>query len=292
MLQRSYTVEEGVFSVGSSMSVFYRDFRPLTDNTDKVPIVYLPGLMRTARDFDRVASHFADERRVVTVDTRGRGRGGRSDDPANYDFDQMIGDVWALTDHLGVERMVLVGLALGAFMSWRMASRRPDRVIGVVVNDTGTETVNRVGKKMVALADQGEYSFDEALDKLREPNRKNFPDFGLEDWRAYTLQVYAETTPGKWKRDFHPAILEAWAGTKERWPSLWDEYSTIKEVPVLILRGENSEFLTLEQADKMAGALPRAKTVSVQGRGHPLLLDEPASLTAIREVLAQADIKL
>jgi len=288
MSQKSYAVVEGFFPVTEGLSIYYRDFRPAKE-TSATPIVYLPGLMRTARDFDRVAPHFADERRVVTIDTRGRGKGGRSDNPVDYDFDAMVDDVSALTDHLGIWRMVLVGLALGVFMSWRLAARHPDRIAGIVANDTGTETVNKVGKKMVALADHQEYSFEEAVLKLREPNLMNFRDFGLDDWRAYTRQVYAETAPGRWRRDFHAGILDAWSATKEQLPSLWEEYSKIGNIPVTVLRGENSAFLSQEQADKMAAALPRARAVNVQGRGHPLLLDEPASLIAIREVLAEAD---
>lgn len=284
----THSVTEGHFSVPGGLPVFYRDHQPATATT-ALPLVYLPGLMRTARDFDMLAARFAEERRVVTIDTRGRGKGGRSEDPADYDFDLMIADVWALLDHLDIPRAVFAGLALGAFMSWRMAAAQPGRVAGIIANDTGTETVSNIGKKMVALADQGEYSFEEAVQKLTEPNRKNFLDFGPEEWRGYTRQVYAETAPGKWKRDFHPGILAAWAKVKETVPSFWPEFVRIGPIPVLILRGENSEYLSQEQASRMAAALEKGRTVNVQQRAHPLLLSEPASLAAIRATLAEAD---
>ncbi|MFW7354781.1 MAG: alpha/beta fold hydrolase [Brucella sp.] len=287
-MELSYTLEEAAFEVAGGMTVYYYDFQPKKDS-GLTPIVYLPGLMRTARDFNRVAPRFADERRVVTIDTRGRGKAVRAEDPAAYDFDVMIEDVWKLLDHLGIERMVLVGVALGTFMAWRMGAQRQDRVRGIVANDTGTETVNKLGKAMVALADPGEYEFDQALTKLRDGNHKNFPDFGLDDWREYTELVYVEAGPGQWKRDFHPSILVAWQATKEVLPSLWDDYATLDQIPVWILRGENSGFLLQEQADRMASALPRAQTINIQGRGHPLRLDEPASLIAIRDILADAD---
>jgi pimeloyl-ACP methyl ester carboxylesterase len=177
-------------------------------------------------------------------------------------------------------------------MSWRLAASRPDRVLGLVTNDTGTETFNKVGKKMAALADPSEYTFDEALVKLREANKKNFPDFGHDDWREYTTQVYAETSPGKWQRDFDPAILVAWQATKEAVPSLWEEFASLQNTPVAILRGETSEFFSQEQADRMAAALPRGRTLNIQGRGHPLRFDEPASLIALRDVLAEAEAGL
>jgi pimeloyl-ACP methyl ester carboxylesterase len=287
-MQQSYTLAEDTFPVAEGLSIYYYDFQPKTAS-GLTPIVYLPGLMRTARDFNRVAPRFADERRVVTIDTRGRGRAVRAEDPAAYEFDAMIDDVWSLLDYLRIDRMVMVGVALGTFMAWRMGAQLPDRVRGIVANDTGTQTVNKAGKKMVALADQGEYPFDQALEKLRESNQKNFPDFGLDDWREYTELVYIEVSPGKWKRDFHPSILVAWQATKEVLPSLWDDYARLQQIPVTILRGANSEFLLQEQADHMAAALSHGRTINIQGRGHPLRLDEPASLAAIRDVLAHAD---
>lgn len=285
---QTYTISEGDFAVADGLTVHFRDYQP-AKASGLLPVVYLPGLMRTARDFDRVATRLAAERRVITIDTRGRGKGGRSDDPAAYEMDKLVNDVWELADHLGVQRFVVVALALGAFMSWLMASTKPERIAGIVANDTGTETNSALGKKMVALADQGEYSFDEAVEKLREPNQKNFRDFGIDDWRAYTRLVYAETSPGKWKRDFHPAILTAWAKVKETKPSFWQEFSSIGNIPVTVLRGADSQYLAQEQAEKMAAALAHGRTYNVQGRAHPLLLDEPASLIAIREVLAEAD---
>ena len=287
-MEQSFTVVENHFDVGSGMSVFYKDYSPRT-NSDAVPLVYLPGLMRTARDFDRVAPRLAAERRVITIDTRGRGKGGRSANPADYRFDALVDDVWTLTEALGVQQMVLAGLAIGVFMSWRMAASRPGRIRGIIANDTGTETFNPLGKKMVALADHSEYSLDEATEKLRIPNEKGFPDFGLDDWRIYARQVYGEISHGKWVRDFDPGIHVEWERVKTETPSLWDEFVRVGDIPVAICRGENSQFLTREHAEKRAAALPSSWVVNFQGRAHPLLLDEPASLAAIRKVLALAD---
>ena len=59
--------------------------------------------------------------------------------------------------------------------------------------------------------------------------------------------------------------------------------------PLALLRGENSDYLSREQAQKMADALPDCTLVHVQCRGHSNLLDEPASLGTIRAVLARCD---
>lgn len=288
MSERSYSKTTSAFRVSETMSISYTDFMPSIE-VQATPLIYLPGLMRSAVDFDRVAPKFACERRVVTIDTRGRGRADYSENLSDYDFDLMIEDVWHLLDHLKIDKFVLLGIALGTFMSWRMGAQRPQRILGIIANDTSTETVSKAGKKMVAAADQGLHDFDKALEKLRVHTEKNFRDFGLDDWREYTRQVYAEVAPGKWKRDFDPGILDAWTQFKEKTPSLWGDFVKLREIPIAVLRGENSEYLSVEQVERMTQALPNARAVSVQGRGHPLRMDEPASLIAIREILALAD---
>src|ERR1700677_3118788 len=55
------------------------------DNGDRLPpILCLPGLVRTAGDFDTVGPLFAEGRRIVALDYAGRGGSGRSSDVARY----------------------------------------------------------------------------------------------------------------------------------------------------------------------------------------------------------------
>lgn len=286
MRKSRYTVTESTFDVGDGLDIAYTDYRPVEDK-GLAPILYLPGFMRTARDFDRVAPLLADERRIVTIDTRGRGKAARARDASAYHFDRLIEDVWALAGHLGIERMVLAGLALGAFMAWRMGAAQPDRVLGIIANDTGTETSSPSGKKMIANADHGSYTLDEAAEKLRNALAPHFPDFGPEDWRVYARQIYADRGQG-YVRDFDPLWLEELKRFKADTPTLWPEFARLT-CPVALLRGENSDYLSREQAQKMADALPDCTLVHVQCRGHSNLLDEPASLGTIRAVLARCD---
>lgn len=286
MRENRFSASEHRFLVGEGLSIAYTDYQPESVGSG-VPLVYLPGFMRTARDFDRVAPRFAAERRVLTIDTRGRGKAGRANSAANYHFDLLIADTWALLDHLRIQRFVVVGLALGAFMAWRLGAERPDRVAGIVANDTGTETSSPGSKKMVGNADHSRYTLDGAAEKLRAPNAHLFPDFGPEDWRDYALQVYADRGEG-YIRDFDPLWFEELPRFKAETPTFWPEFERLT-CPVAVLHGEMSEYLSGDHAEKMAAFLPKGRVVHVQGRGHPLLLDEPASLAAIRNVLADAD---
>lgn len=283
-----YTFDTKKLDLKDGKFAAYRHFQP-TEKSDLLPLVYVPGFLRAARDFDRVAPKFAYDREVVAFDARGRGDGWRATDSHDYNMDLMIADLWELLDHLGIQRFVMVGVALGTYMGYRMAAAHPDRVAGIISNDSGTQLAGPGGKKMAANADHAHYSFDEALEKLRSANAAAFPDFGLADWDAYTRQVYAEVAPGEWVRDFDPAYFEELMRFGTKTPDVIEDFLAAKATPMLFLRGAESKFFSLETATALADQADDASVCSIQGRAHPLLLDEPGSLAAMRAFLSRLD---
>ncbi len=59
--------------------------------------------------------------RVVALDARGHGLSSKPTDPDAYADDAMKRDVVALLDHLGLDRVVLVGYSMGAHLALRLA---------------------------------------------------------------------------------------------------------------------------------------------------------------------------
>jgi pimeloyl-ACP methyl ester carboxylesterase len=59
-------------------------------------------------------------------------------------------------------------------------------------------------------------------------------------------------------------------------PPLWPLFEGLKPMPVLAIRGGNSDLLSPETLEAMAKAHPRLETLTVPGQGHaPLLRDAP-----------------
>ena len=72
-------------------------------------------------------------------------------------------------------------------------------------------------------------------------------------------------------------------------PALWPQFDALKRVPVLVVRGENSDVLAAETVDEMRRRHPDLATITVANQGHaPLLKDEP-TIEAIRYFLAATD---
>ncbi|WP_256840735.1 3-oxoadipate enol-lactonase [Ornithinimicrobium cryptoxanthini] len=103
---------------------------------DDVPVVVLSNslgsnLSMWDQQVDALAEHF----RVVRYDTRGHGRSPVPDGP--YSIDDLVDDVVALLDRLGVQRAHFVGLSLGGMTGMRLAARERDRVDRLALLCTG-----------------------------------------------------------------------------------------------------------------------------------------------------------
>ncbi|WP_107676308.1 alpha/beta fold hydrolase [Agrobacterium sp. LAD9] len=275
------------YDLGNGQTLFYQAYAPTT-RVPATTVVCLPGFWRNSKDFERIARVLAPSRRVVMPDLRGRGRSTRSARVEDYHFEQLITDVWALVDDLALGRVVLLGTALGAYMAIEMGYSHPERVAGIILNDAGTETAPPGSKRVNAHVDHEHWTLQEVVEKTKKLNGAFFKDFSEEDWVRFSLQAYRETEDAHYVRDFDPLTSEETARFKKDRPSLWQEYTSLK-MPVAVLRGENSDYLASELAEKMALANPNTVLTTVVGRGHPLILDEPQAVDAIHNLLERAD---
>lgn len=82
-----------------------------------------------------VADQLGDDVTVYAPDLRGRGRSGAL--PGPFGMAQHADDLVAVLDHLGVDRAVVAGHSMGAFVATVTAVRHPDRVERLVLVDGG-----------------------------------------------------------------------------------------------------------------------------------------------------------
>ena len=68
---------------------------------------------------------------------------------------------------------------------------------------------------------------------------------------------------------------------------LWPFFDMLARLPMLAIRGENSDILSAETLAEMARRRPDMTHVTVANRGHAPFLDEPEAVAAIDEFLAR-----
>jgi 3-oxoadipate enol-lactonase len=108
------------------------------------PVVVLSNSLGASRAmWDPQVPGLAERFRVITYDTRGHGLSPVPDGP--YSIDDLVDDVVALLDRLGVERAHFAGLSLGGMTGMRLAAREPSRVEGLALLCTSAQLGPRDG---------------------------------------------------------------------------------------------------------------------------------------------------
>lgn len=99
-----------------------------------IPVVLLHGLTATRRYV--VMGSKSLERsghRVIAYDARGHGSSSPAPDPSSYGYPELLGDLEAVLEELGIQRAVLAGASMGAHTALRLALEQPERTAGLVV---------------------------------------------------------------------------------------------------------------------------------------------------------------
>ena len=202
---------------------------------------------------------------VVAPDLRGRGRSNEL--PPPYGLVQHADDLAALLDHLGIERALVVGHSMGAFVAVRMAERHPKRVLGPVLIDGGLPLPLPSGvtpEELPALV------LGPALERLSRtfPSRENY----LEFWRK------------------HPAFAAHWSALIEDYV----DYDLVGTAPELTasasLAAVSENALELDGSAGYAEALAALAAPVDIIRAPRGLLNQPAALYSPSDLKRAVDV--
>ena len=262
---------------------------------DKPPIFCIPGLTRNARDFEPVAERYAGDWRVICVELRGRGMSEQDPDPLRYTPHYYVADILKLLDQEGIADAVFMGTSLGGICTMLLASTDADRIAGAMLNDIGPEIdqagIDRIGGyvgKEVTFK-----SWDEAIAMLSDRNREVFPKWGTDQWERLAHRIMAETSDGI-RFEYDMRIADNFrAATEGPQGANWHLYECLAGRPVLVLRGELSDLLAQDVADRMVEVLDDdAELVVVPSVGHTPTLEEPEAQAAMDRLLQRVTDRL
>jgi len=252
-----------------------------------LPVLCLPGLTRTAEDFDVIAQALASDpqtpRRVVAIDYRGRGQSDFDPNPANYSVPVETTDVLAVTSAAGISRAIWLGTSRGGLIAMVIAATRPELAAGIILNDIGPEL------EMTGLMKIKGYlgppvtpqTWSEAADGLQRLFGSVFPALALDDWMAWARRAFRQDANGKLVRTYDPALARTFDGIDPATPPapLWELFDAMAKVPLLSIRGELSDLLSRDCVKEMKRRRPDMGTCDVPLEGHaPLLADAPTTL--------------
>jgi pimeloyl-ACP methyl ester carboxylesterase len=245
------------------------------------PVVCLPGLARTTADFDVLAEALAYDqdrpRYVLAIDYRGRGQSDYDSNPANYNIATEVADLLAVLTALEVEPAVFVGTSRGGILAMMLATVRPAAIAAVVLNDIGpvieTEGLVRIKSYLGRLPQPK--SLQDGADILRGLFGTQFPKLGADDWMTFARRTFKERN-GSLEPNYDPKLAGVLEGVDltRALPPLWREFDALAGVPLMVVRGANSDILSTETVAVMRARRPDLVTLEVPDQGHAPLLAE------------------
>ncbi len=258
------------------------------------PAVCLAGLTRNSRDFHDLATALArpDEtgRDVFCLDYRGRGRSQNDPNWKNYSVLVELNDALDFMTMKGLDRAAVVGTSRGGLVAMLMAVLRPSAIGAAVLNDIGP-VIEREGlTRIVAYVGRVPLpaNWDEATQLVHEMNRRQFNAVPAEQWEEVARQLFNDDN-GLPAASYDPNLSRAISVMDGPTPELWPQFSALAHVPVLAIRGENSDILSQRTLEEMQARHPRLAAFTVRGQGHAPLLKDATSIGTIAAFLARTD---
>ena len=270
------------------LRLYYRDY---PNASSKIPVLCLPGVTRNSRDFDAIAPHIARDRRVLTMDMRGRGRSAYDPHPENYLVPVETTDVFEMLQQAGVANVIVLGTSRGGIIAMAMATARPGLIKGAILNDIGPE-IEPEGLAKIAAHVGSEPAYENwaaVAAGAKRANKGIITGLPEAQWEAFARARFREDGD-KIVVDYDPNLVQAFkarAAIRVSSADLWALFNALAPVPVLVLRGENSTLLSVQGLTKMHAVKPDLMSVTVKGRGHVPFLDEPEALAAIDDFLVR-----
>jgi pimeloyl-ACP methyl ester carboxylesterase len=187
---------------------------------------------------------------------------------------------------------VFVGTSRGGLITMALAAVRPAAIAGAVLNDIGPvlepQGLMRI-KSYVGKVPQPR-SFEEGADILRRLFDAQFPKLTAADWLGYARRTWRDQG-GRIVLSYDPQIARALADLDptDPLPTLWPQFDALGGVPVMVIRGANSDLLSRATVAEMQARHPAFTTIEIPDQGHAPLLSEPETIGRIVEFVARCE---
>ncbi|MCR6628822.1 MAG: alpha/beta hydrolase [Magnetospirillum sp.] len=239
------------------------------------PLIMWHGLARQGRDFDVAARHLAPLYRVLCPDTIGRGLSSWSSAPLeDYAIPTYCRHAIELMERLGLDTVRWVGTSMGGLVGMALAGspETAARMERLVLNDVGpqlnADAVERIKAYVTVVPEYPTFERFEAFIRMAYAPFGKLTD---TEWRAMAQASVRRRDNGSFSAHYDPAVMRALlqpGAVEDAWPL----YEAIR-CPTLVMRGEHSDLLEPEVAERMSRCGPRAQLVTVPGCGHAPMLN-------------------
>lgn len=197
---------------------------------------------------------------VVTIDNRGHGESQKLYDSEYYPARKMAGDVINLIDHLGYEKVALMGYSMGARICAFATMDAPEKVTCVVFGGLGINMIRGLTDSSAIIAGLLAPSLSDITHKTGRQFR-TFAEYTKSDLKALAACMGSSRT------------------------KISEEDIASIQVPVLVAVGSDDEVGG--PPEPLAAMLPRGEAFVIEGRDHMRATGDKQFMASVLAFLAR-----
>jgi pimeloyl-ACP methyl ester carboxylesterase len=210
---------------------------------------------------------------VIALDLRGHGRSGKPHDPRKYGL-EVVEDIVRLLDHLGIQKAHVVGYSMGAFITLKLITTHPDRILSATLGGGGWAKIfeSDLQDALAESLEQGK-GIGPLLLRLNPPGRPKPTEERIKAVSALVMSV-----------NDVKALVALTRGVSEVFTVPEGDLKRCK-VPTLCIVGEIDPLK--QGVDDLEGQLRNLKVVVIPGADHMNAFWRPQFMRALKRFLSE-----
>jgi len=256
-------------------------------NPSNKVLLCVHGLTRRGSDFKMLAQSMCKDYYVVCPDVVGRGDSDRLSNPMLYAVPQYVSDMAALVKKLGVNQVDWFGTSMGGLIGMVYAAMPNSPIRRMLINDVGPKIEPEAIKRLGSYVGQP-FSFADRSAALTHINAicATFGEHTPQEWEIYNGPMLVQKD-GKWIMHYDPDISVPFASVNPMMAkageiAMWHAFKQI-HIPMLIVRGGNSDLLSAATVAEMCKVSPYARSMEIPNVGHAPAFVKPEQIALAKE---------
>ncbi|RHW30759.1 2-succinyl-6-hydroxy-2,4-cyclohexadiene-1-carboxylate synthase [Neobacillus notoginsengisoli] len=242
------------------------------------PLLLLHGFTGSGGTWLPFCQKWGHHSKLICVDLPGHGKTDAPRSPERYSMQNMILDLKAILDELGVEKTNVLGYSMGGRIALGFAITCPDRVGKLILESTSPGLATEAKRKARRIKDSelADFILDQGIESFVD-YWQNIPLFkSLQEMPAHARQAVREQRLANSPAGLANSLIGIGTGAQ---PSYWDRLSEINAEVLLIAGKLDEKFCGI--AEKMSGRLQSSRIELIDGAGHAIHVENPEKFGTI-----------
>ena len=229
------------------------------------PLLILHGYFGMSDNWKTLGNQFSEEYQVHLIDQRNHGRSFHEDE---FNYEVLVEDLYAYIQHYQLEKVHIIGHSMGGKTAMLFAVTYPDLVDKLIIVDISPRMYQPHHNAILAGLNSIDFSVQNTRTLVDKKLAELIPEFGVRQFLLKNVYWVEKGQLGyrfnlESLTDNNPAIGEAL-------PSF-----TVFENKTLFLKGEKSNYITIEEEPIIEAHFPNSKIVEIKNAGHWLHAENP-----------------